>query len=1579
MKPLPQKLIPITLIGVCLLWLGVSLYSYFSTSALIAAQEAEARTRDVLLRLEELFSDLKDVAIAQRGFVLTGQNEYRDNHDDALEQLTPNLAALRTLMAAQPAQQERLAQLTQLIEEYGALSHEVIEMRRAQGLAAAQALVRTHEGLQVMNEARAAIKKLEAQELNSLAAYEANTGQRARRTINALVAINLLAVLLSGLVFNTLRLSLKSSRRAEGELQQAKANLEARVAERTAALTAANAQLRHEVAEREQGRARLATILESITDGFITFDEQWRFTYLNSEGARTLGRPVAELLGKNLWEEFPELAATSFGQMCQRVLAEGVPLSLEDYYPPFDAWFNARAYPADGGVALFFLDITARKAAEQERRRNAEQLRLITDAVPALISYVDTDRRYRFVNANYAKWFGHETDEITGRHLAEVLGASAYEIIRPQVDAVLQGRAVTFERSLTFNDGGTRYVSINYVPDFGADGEVKGYFALLSDLTEHKQATTALQHSEERYRALTLASTQFIWTADERGHSHERVEWWEEFSGQPATADDLGWLEAIHPDDRAATLAAWQRSLATKEKYDVTYRVRHRTGAYYYFQVRGVPVFNEDGSFREWVGTMTDISEARHAAEQLRESEERFSKAFNASPHLMTITTLAEGRYLAVNEAVLRATGHTREEIIGQRAEDLRVFAEPEGRGKLLDAFRNGVVRDLDIKLRMKDGRIRTVLLSAEIITVNNEQCILTVSNDITEREQAEEAVRRSEERYRAFVAQSSEAIWRFELEQPFAITLPMEEQIDYIYRHGYLAECNDVMAKQYGYASAEEIIGARLGDLMPRTEATNIEYLRQFIAADYRLTEAESHEIDRHGKPRYFLNNLIGIIEDGYLTRAWGTQRDITERKQAEAALRESEERFRTLADSAPVPIWVNDVNAGCEFVNHSYLNFFGKSLAEVQGNGWQPSLHPEDAEQYLNKYLTAFAARQPFHGQTRARRADGQWRWLDSHGLPRFAPSGEFLGYVGSSPDITEIKQAELDAQFLADLSESIRRADDPEELMAHAAAATGAHLEAAQCFFTEVALGADRFTVHGDYHTGATSLVGSYQRSDFGPQVIAELTAGRTIVVADTKHDTRTATAHDNYQRGGIGAFVAAPLLRDGQQVSSLIISAPHARQWTPREINLLETVAERAWLAVEKLRAEAVTARLLAQERRARAEAEAANRSKDEFLAVLSHELRSPLNAIIGWNRILREGRRNDAEIAKTTEIIDRNARTQLQLIEDLLDTARLISGKLKLELQPVALIDVVGAALDVVRPAALAKGIELRTEFALEDSQIMGDPARLQQIVWNLLANSVKFTPAGGHITTILRRAGAQMEIVISDTGKGIKPDFLPHVFDRFAQADGSSVRRYGGLGLGLALVHHLVEMHGGTITASSAGENLGASFTVVLPLRAVTQAVGTAHVSRDNSNLSDTVPAELLSLDGVRALIVDDEDDARELLVTTLKQHGATEVQAVASGVEALTLLRTWTPSVLICDIGLPDEDGYEVLRKVRAITPASNGALKAIALTAFGRAEDRLRALQAGFQMHIAKPVEPTELVVVINTLLGRTNTRSS
>ena len=462
--------------------------------------------------------------------------------------------------------------------------------------------------------------------------------------------------------------------------------------------------------------------------------------------------------------------------------------------------------------------------------------------------------------------------------------------------------------------------------------------------------------------------------------------------------------------------------------------------------------------------------------------------------------------------------------------------------------------------------------------------------------------------------------------------------------------------------------------------------------------------------------------------------------------------------------------------------------------------------------------------------------------------------------------------------------------------------------------------------------------------------------------------------------VRSYLAVPVAsRTGEVIGGLFFGHPEAGMFNERAERIIVGVAAQAAVAIDNARlyeaaqnAAEERKKLLESERAARTAAERMSEMKDEFLANLSHELRTPLSAILGWSQVLRRGTRGEVDLHKGLEAIERNARVQTQLIEDLLDMSRIASGKVRLDIQSVQPISAIEAAIETVRPAAEVKGIRLEKLLDSGAGPISGDPSRLQQIIWNLLSNAIKFTPRGGKVQVLLERVNSHIEISVADTGIGIEPAFLAHVFERFRQADASAARAQGGLGLGLSIVKQLVELHGGTVRADSPGQGRGATFIVQLPLAVVHRTMYDGERLHPKTSMLISSDFKAMDLSGLRVLVVDDEVDARDLIKRVLGDCDA-DVLTAGTAAEALVIVERERPHVLVSDIGMPHVDGFELLRQVRALGEARGGKIPAIALTAFARSEDRTRALRAGFLVHVSKPVEPSELVATVASVSGR------
>lgn len=559
--------------------------------------------------------------------------------------------------------------------------------------------------------------------------------------------------------------------------------------------------------------------------------------------------------------------------------------------------------------------------------------------------------------------------------------------------------------------------------------------------------------------------------------------------------------------------------------------------------------------------------------------------------------------------------------------------------------------------------------------------------------------------------------------------------------------------------------------------------------------------------------------------------------------------------------------------------------------------------------------------------------------------------------------LRHSEARLTVLVRVSELTRTLHEPGELSYAVAEIVGRHLKVRRCLFNETDVERDLEIVHKDYCDGAESVAGEHRISEYSNITTREMELGNTVVNYDSKTDPRTAADyHRAYEPNGERAYVAFPLMREGRWVASLWASDDQPRQWTKEEVSLLQTVAERTWTAIEKLRAEAERERLLQSEQEARDAAERANQLKDEFLATLSHELRNPLNVILGYSELLLRmpDIQQSPRLVQMGDALRRNAQSQSQLINDLLDLSRLQRGKISLNQEAVSLAPIIDHAVETVRADAAAKGVDIRLHAGDQLLLVDGDRLRLQQIAWNVLNNAVKFTPAGGRIEISLGSEGDSAVLVVTDTGQGIDPSFLPHVFEMFRQADGSNRRRHGGLGIGLALVRQLVQLHGGTISAESDGANKGARFTVRLPLMRETAALTAPVIASAGS-------PELNVLAGTNFLILDDSEDTLRMLKELLKIGGA-KVTTANNGAEALRIAQENEFDVILSDISMPEMDGFEFLQRLREIDGRQD--VPVVAITGFGRSNDIARARAAGFYSHLTKPLNLQALAEVLQQL---------
>lgn len=705
---------------------------------------------------------------------------------------------------------------------------------------------------------------------------------------------------------------------------------------------------------------------------------------------------------------------------------------------------------------------------------------------------------------------------------------------------------------------------------------------------------------------------------------------------------------------------------------------------------------------------------------------------------------------------------------------------------------------------------------------------------------------------------------------------------------------------------------------------------------AEYRIIQTDDNPIRWVVARGRVIRN-----EQGQAVQLPGVVIDITGRKKSEEIMRESRERFELVTRATYDVIWDWNLVTNEVWWNEGVMTMFGYTPEQVENTAtwWYEHLHPEDRDRIVSGIHDVINnGGENWSDEYRFLRADGGFNYVFDRGYA-VSRNGQPVRMLGAMQDITARKQSEEDlreSQSRLALALKAGRAGIFEWNIKHNINIWSPELEELY--------GVPTGTFEGNFQAWADRVV---------PEDVSAITEGiqQALKSRQTEYDYEFRAIMPDKTHCWLAGRSRFEYDSNNEPV---------------RMIGINVDIDDRKQIEDDRQQ-------LLEREKIARAEAENANRLKDDFLATLSHELRTPLSSILGWSRLLKERQVEGEQAVRAIETIERNAKSQSQLIEDILDVSRIISGKLRLDVRPVELSSIIETAIESVRPAAEAKNIRLQRVID-SGGMISGDADRLQQIIWNLLSNAVKFTPKEGRVQIKLERVNSHVEIIVADNGIGISAESLPFIFERFRQSDSSTTRKHGGLGLGLAIVRHLVELHGGTVQAASDGLNQGSAFTVMFPLIALRskEVAFSGEAERTHPMIADNLvlncPPEIK---GLRILLVDDEPDTRDLITYVLESCKA-DVRSVSSVAEALEVIKNEKFEVLVSDIGMPERDGYDLIRNVRQLSPEHGGRIPAVALTAYARVEDRMRVLSAGFHMHVPKPVEPAELLAVIASLSG-------
>lgn len=1240
---------------------------------------------------------------------------------------------------------------------------------------------------------------------------------------------------------------------------------------------------------------------------------------------RLLGYSVKQLVGSTsfdaAWQmihpdgsafapsDYPAIAALLSGKPCRNVV-------MGFYKPSGDlVWLRHNSTPlfqpdstTPYAVVTTFSEVPNPLENKPQLETNPQALAILEQITDAFVA-LDCDWRVIYANQAMARMNNMPVAQMVGKTHWELWSWSRGMIVEQNYRrAIAEQQPVHFE---------ILYEPLMMWLEIHAYPSEAGLGVFFRDITaakriedECRQAKRALQECEARLRVALKTGKLESWQLDLKTKVLFTSDQCKAKYGFSPDADfsHQALFNRIHPDDRAWVQAAIEQAIAQHTDYDVEYRNVWDDGSIHWTLVRGCTVYDADGTPLQMVGMSLDITDRQRIEPTLRESEQRFRNMANNAPMMVWVTD-PTGYCTYLSQSWYDFSGQTEEVGLGFGWLDATHPDERESsRSIFLAANDRQEAFQLEYRLRRFDGEYRTCIDAARpwFGTDGEFKGYIGSVIDIDDRKQAEAALRRSEERYRTLFESIDEA---------FCVVEVLFDENDTPHDYRFL-EVNPAFVNQTGLQQAT---GKTARQLVPNIEDHWAEtYAKIILTGESRRFENCAEAMNRWFDVYAF---RIGQPEERKVAVLFKDISDRVsheaERKQAEKALLTSEEQSRNILESITDAFFALDQDWRFTYVNRQAERLLDRTPSDLLGKViWEeyPGLAGSEFERVyhqaaIERVASSVISFYPDHD-----------RWYEVHVYP--ASEGITIYFR----NITDRIQAEAALQQ------------------------TSAELERQLQKFNAVMSSVPDFIYMFDLlgrfidvnkplldlwqKTYAEAIGKNFLELDY-PVDLAVKLQNQIQEVIQTRQPLKDETPFTSAFGTRAYEYIFVPIF-DADGTVEMVAGV--TRDITERK-------------------------QLLQREQAARSAAETANRIKDEFLAVLSHELRSPLNPILGWSKLLQQGKLDAAKTKSALATIERNARLQSQLIEDLLDISRILRGKLSLNVMPVDLSMVICAARETVRLAAEAKSLHIQTTLSPDAGTVIGDAGRLQQVVWNLLSNAVKFTSVGGQITVTLTQTGTHAQLQVTDTGKGINRDFLPYVFEHFRQEDGATTRKFGGLGLGLAIARQIVELHGGIIWVESPGEDLGATFTVQIPLAPLSELP-----SKEQSSVSTS------DLSGIHILVVDDDADSRDFITFVLEQAGAI-VTAVASGIEALQAIEQSVPDLVVSDIGMPQMDGYALIQQIRALEPAR--LVPAIALSAYAGEVDQQQAIVAGFQAHIAKPVDLNAVITLVVQFTKKTSAR--
>jgi PAS domain S-box-containing protein len=1276
----------------------------------------------------------------------------------------------------------------------------------------------------------------------------------------------------------------------------------------------------------------LKAVINGTNDFIFVKDLQGRYVIVNQAAARWLGTTVESMLGKDDMALFPVDVAQRIQAVDRQVIARREFISYEEQllkqnemrsllstkYP----WRNDRDEII--GLIGISIDVTDLKQTEVALRESEQRYRFLVENTSDLVfrvglrqplalnlpieQAVDEIFREAFfvtVNDGFARAYGYErADELVGKPLSDLFPRTPENEAMERV-LVTNGHRIIEARTEEVDRYGERKVILNSIVGRIEDGFVYDYVGTSRDITERVIAEEALIDREQRYRYIFESVGVSIWEED--------------FSEVKEAIDRL----------KASGVSDFHAYFTEHPEF-----VQWAIGA--------IRILDVNDFTLQMIGT-------RNKAQFLTSLEEIFL------PETIEVFT-EELLAIAAGETFFQAETLLRN-VRGERLYVLFTITFPPPS----EPYDRVLVTLLDITNR-KQAQLNDRFLSELDLKlrqlINAEAMQWEVVSSLGEYLKVDRATWIEIDRDNRLLTIHRD--WRSEGLPSHAGTHSLSDfislELQAAHAAGDTIVFSDIASDPHSASYINTYQHSGIGAMV----AVPCIHEGRWVAV---LTVSSRN-------PRNWRDDEVNLLQE-IVARLWS----IIEQTRAIQALRESEERLRLALMASQQGLYDLNLQTGEAKVSPEYalmLDYDPETFVETKAK-WLERLHPDDRKPVSKVYQEYIAGdRNEYRVEFRQRSHSGDWKWVLSLGkIVAWDAEGNPLRMLGTHTNITDRKQAEADLkerndhiQLLYEITRDLLSTNQPLDLV-DALFTKLKSLVELDIYFNYL-LDEREQKLHLMFYGGISEETAqAIEWLDLG-QAVCGTVAQQECQIVQPNLQQSIDPKTELVRSLGLTAYSCQPLISQGKLFGTLGFGSLTRTEFTPAQTQLFQAICARVAIALDR-------SQLVYSLQQQTEELTRANRLKDEFLAALSHELRTPLNPILGWTKLLQSQKLTDVKTKEALATIERNVKQQIALVDDLLDLSRVVRGQFKLICQPIDLVPILHAAIDTVRFTAIAKSIALEFHLPSQEIQavrsidrVMGDEIRLQQIFWNLLSNAIKFTPDGGRIDVWLEKAQNNAQIRIKDTGVGISSEFLPYVFDRFRQADGSTTRRYGGLGLGLALVKHLVELHGGTVEAESSGLGEGAIFTVNLPL--LQQASSDFPESNSTQSQNDSLPSfPSGSLTGIRVLIVDDESDNLDLLDFILAQEGAI-VTAVTSATEVIAMVRDNPPDILISDIGMPEMSGYELLQQLRALPSQQNNPIGAIALTAFAQQEDKEQAIAAGFQAYLSKPINPIELITAVS-----------